>query len=105
MNIEFYRTGFMTSKGKLIRAILFPKPIHFRFYSRFYADKIAVIKIENTFQEPPNRLFYIHSILLRKSFHPYFPAALTSTTAFAQRSLLAKKIFCLHSKHKTKTTF
>jgi len=23
----------MTSKGKLIRAILFPKPIHFRFYA------------------------------------------------------------------------
>ncbi len=23
----------MTSKGELIRAILFPKPIHFRFYA------------------------------------------------------------------------
>jgi hypothetical protein len=30
--------GFMTSKGELIRAILFPKPIHFRFY----ADLIQV---------------------------------------------------------------
>lgn len=28
----------MTNKGKLIRAILFPKPIHFRFY----ADLIKV---------------------------------------------------------------
>ena len=28
----------MTSKGELIRAILFPKPIHFRFY----ADLIQV---------------------------------------------------------------
>ena len=40
MNIECHITGFMTSKGKLIRAILFPKPIHFRFYSRFYADLV-----------------------------------------------------------------
>ena len=32
MNIECHITGFMTSKGKPIRAILFPKPINFRFY-------------------------------------------------------------------------
>lgn len=27
------KLGYMTSKGELIRAILFPKPIHFRFYT------------------------------------------------------------------------
>jgi hypothetical protein len=31
--LEWKIKGFMTSKGKLIRAILFPKPIHFRFYT------------------------------------------------------------------------
>lgn len=31
--LEWKIKGFMKSKGKLIRAILFPKPIHFRFFT------------------------------------------------------------------------
>ncbi|GFT04338.1 probable cation-transporting ATPase 13A3, partial [Nephila pilipes] len=31
-----YRTGFTTSKGELVRAILFPKPINFKLYSELF---------------------------------------------------------------------
>ena len=27
------RTGFLTTKGNLVRDILYPKPIHFEFYT------------------------------------------------------------------------
>ena len=30
--MRYVSKGYMTCKGELIRAILFPKPIHFRFY-------------------------------------------------------------------------
>ena len=35
----------MTSKGELVRAILFPKPIHFRFYTDLVQVTVLFIVI------------------------------------------------------------
>ena len=39
------RTGFRTSKGELVRAILFPKPIEFRFNTDLYKYILALALI------------------------------------------------------------
>lgn len=39
------RTGFRTSKGELIRAILYPKPIEFRFNTDLYKYIMALVII------------------------------------------------------------
>ncbi|EFX66261.1 hypothetical protein DAPPUDRAFT_64891, partial [Daphnia pulex] len=104
------RTGFMTSKGKLIRAILFPKPIHFRFYTDLV--KVAALcfilglggMIYSIYTWIRNggttKQIILHSLdIVTFVVPPLLPAALTATTSFAQRRLLSKKIYCLNAKH------
>ena len=35
MNAIMYRSGFMTTKGELVRSILFPPPLDFQFHRDF----------------------------------------------------------------------
>ena len=59
-------------------------------------DKIAVIKIKNTFQGTTKQII-LHSLdIVTYVVPPILPAALTATIAFAERRLLPKKIFYLN---------
>ncbi|MEL7309576.1 MAG: hypothetical protein AAGK05_18135 [Pseudomonadota bacterium] len=40
-----YRTGFLTGKGELVRSIMFPKPIEFKFNR----DAVSYVKVLSVF--------------------------------------------------------
>ncbi|KAL8882788.1 MAG: hypothetical protein Q9198_000281, partial [Flavoplaca austrocitrina] len=70
------RTGFSTTKGALVRSMLFPKPSGFKFYKdafRYITVMAAVAGI----------------------VPPALPATLTIGTNFALSRLKIKKIFCI----------
>lgn len=104
------RTGFMTTKGELVRAILFPPPLDFQFHSDFLKSIYVFLSLGligmayslymwisngGTIQE-----CLLNSLdILTFVVPPILPAALTANNAFAQKRLQKMGIFCLHSKH------
>ena len=104
------RTGFMTAKGELMRRILHPKPIQFRFYT----DLVQVATLFLFFGLGGmiySMYTWIHNGATVKEVilnsldivtfvvPPMLPAALTATTFFAQKRLKSRRIFCLSAKH------
>ena len=100
------RTGFSTSKGELIRSILFPKPMDFKFYR----DSIRFICV--LFMCAMAGMSYcaylyitrgssVSTILLRTLdvitivVPPALPAAMTVGTVYAQSRLKKQGIFCI----------
>jgi len=100
------RTGFSTSKGELIRSILFPKPMDFKFYQdsiRFILVLFCVAAIGMTY------CVYVYvergsdlSIILLRTLDvitivvpPALPAAMTVGTVYAQSRLRKQGIFCI----------
>ena len=100
----------MTTKGELIRAIIFPKPMSFRFYQDliqvvmlffFFALGGMIYTFTTWLQHgATTKQIILHSLdIVTFVVPPFLPAALTAAQSFARNRLKKKKIFCLSSKH------
>lgn len=100
------RTGFNTTKGALVRSMLFPKPSGFKFYrdSFRYISVMACVAILGFTASLVNfirlglewHLIVIRALdLITIVVPPALPATLTIGTSFALRRLKAKQIFCI----------
>lgn len=100
------RTGFDTTKGALVRSMLFPKPSGFKFYRdsfRYIAvmGGVALLGFIASFINFVRLGLAWHLIIVRALdlitivVPPALPATLTIGTNFALSRLKAKKIFCI----------
>ena len=100
------RTGFETARGDLIRSILFPKPMDFKFYRdsmRFIMllFGIAAVGMCYCVYVYINRGSFAGTIIKRCLdiitivVPPALPAAMTVGTYYAQNRLKKTKIFCI----------
>ncbi|KAL3321032.1 hypothetical protein Ciccas_000270 [Cichlidogyrus casuarinus] len=101
------RTGFKTTRGELIRGILFPKPIEFQFnndarqFVIFLACLAAIGFFASIFLMVRVHLGYFTIIkraldLITVIVPPALPVAMTVGVVFAQRRLKKKSLFCVH---------
>ncbi|XP_077866411.1 polyamine-transporting ATPase 13A3 [Saccoglossus kowalevskii] len=100
------RTGFSTSKGTLVRSILYPKPMDFKLYRdamRFIGvlASIAAIGFVLIITVKIMKKATVKDIIIKAldiftiAVPPALPAALTIGMVFAQRRLKKKGIFCI----------
>lgn len=100
------RTGFNTTKGALVRSMLFPKPSGFKFYRdsfRYISVMafIAMIGFVASFINFVHLGLEWHLIVVRALdlitivVPPALPATLTIGTSFALSRLKKKQIFCI----------
>lgn len=100
------RTGFNTSKGELVKSILFPRPIEFRFYedsvkfvSLLFA--VATMGMVYTIQLYKERGADLQTIIVRALdiitivVPPALPLAMTAGQVYSQARLKKKNIFCI----------
>jgi cation-transporting ATPase 13A2 len=100
------RTGFNTTKGALVRSMLFPKPSGFKFYRDSFRyisvmGGIAMIGFVASFVNFVRLKLAWHLIIVRALdlitivVPPALPATLTIGTNFALSRLRKKQIFCI----------
>lgn len=100
------RTGFSTTKGALVRSMLFPKPSSFSFYRDSFRyisvmGGIAMIGFVASFVNFVHLKLAWHLIVVRALdlitivVPPALPATLTIGTNFALSRLRKKQIFCI----------
>ncbi|ROT40887.1 ATPase [Sodiomyces alkalinus F11] len=100
------RTGFSTTKGSLVRSMLFPKPSGFKFYrdSFRYVGVMALVAILGFIVSLVNFIrldLAWHLIVVRAldvitiAVPPALPATLSIGTSFALSRLKKKQIFCI----------
>lgn len=100
------RTAFVTTKGNLVRDILYPRPNKFKFYEDslkfiFSMGLIAVLGFCGTIplmleQDIDTADIVDRSLdLITITVPPALPAAMTVGTAFAIARLKKRKIFCI----------
>ncbi|CAI9735449.1 cation-transporting ATPase 13A3-like isoform X2 [Octopus vulgaris] len=100
------RTGFNTAKGELIRAILFPKPLGFKFYNdalKFLLFLCIVAICGMGYSTYTNMIHHltISKIIIRALdiitivVPPALPAAMTVGMVYAQNRLKKRAIFCI----------
>ncbi|TAQ90389.1 hypothetical protein B7494_g1281 [Chlorociboria aeruginascens] len=100
------RTGFNTTKGALIRSMLFPKPSGFKFYRDSFRyisvmGGIAILGFCASFVNFVRLQLAWHLIIVRALdlitivVPPALPATLTIGTNFALSRLRKKQIFCI----------
>ncbi|KAF7562565.1 hypothetical protein G7046_g1558 [Stylonectria norvegica] len=100
------RTGFSTTKGSLVRSMLFPKPSGFSFYrdSFRYISVMGIIALIGFVASFVNFIrlgIAWHMIIVRALdlitivVPPALPATLTIGTNFALHRLKKKQIFCI----------
>ncbi|KAL6708207.1 hypothetical protein ACN47E_003391 [Coniothyrium glycines] len=100
------RTGFNTTKGALVRSMLFPKPSGFKFYrdSFRYISVMAIIAMIGFVASFINfvhlglewHLIVVRALdLITIVVPPALPATLTIGTSFALSRLKKKQIFCI----------
>ena len=100
------RTGFNTTKGALVRSMLFPKPSGFKFYR----DSFRYISVMACIAGVGFIASFVNFIRLGLQWHlivvraldlitivvpPALPATLTIGTNFALQRLKGKQIFCI----------
>ena len=100
------RTGFNTTKGALVRSMLFPKPFGFKFYR----DSFRYISVMACVAAVGFIASFINFVRLRMAWHfiliraldlitivvpPALPATLTIGTNFALSRLRKRNIFCI----------
>lgn len=100
------RTGFNTTKGSLVRSMLFPKPSGFKFYrdSFRYISVMACIAMLGFIASLINfiRLGIAWHLIIVRALDlitivvpPALPATLTIGTNFALSRLKKKQVFCI----------
>lgn len=100
------RTGFNTTKGALVRSMLFPKPTGFKFYedSFKYIGFMTLIALAGFVFSAINfiKLGLDYKIIILRALDiitivvpPALPATLTIGTSFALSRLRHKQIFCI----------
>lgn len=100
------RTGFETSKGELVKSILFPQPIGFRFYEDSIKFVMALFCIAGFGMIYCVKLYVsrntdIETIVLRTLdiitivIPPALPLAMTAGTVYSQARLRKLNIFCI----------
>ncbi|MCJ1310192.1 hypothetical protein MMC25_003853 [Agyrium rufum] len=100
------RTGFNTTKGALVRSMLFPKPSGFKFYR----DSFRYISVMGMVAGVGFLASFVNFVRLHLAWHliivraldlvtivvpPALPATLTIGTNFALSRLKKKSIFCI----------
>jgi cation-transporting ATPase 13A2 len=100
------RTGFNTTKGALVRSMLFPKPSGFKFYR----DSFRYISVMGGIAAVGFIASFVNFVRLHLAFHliivraldlitivvpPALPATLTIGTNFALSRLRKKEIYCI----------
>jgi len=100
------RTGFATTKGALLRSMLFPKPVGFKFYedSFKYIGFMTIIACFGFIFSTINfvklglstRIIILRALdIITIVVPPALPATLTIGTSFALSRLRKKDIFCI----------
>ncbi|CAH2356001.1 vacuolar cation-transporting ATPase Ypk9p [[Candida] railenensis] len=100
------KTGFNTTKGSLVRSMLFPKPVGFKFYedSFKYIGFMAIIAALGFIYSTYNfiqigldkKVMVLRALdIITIVVPPALPATLTIGTTFAINRLKAKQIFCI----------
>ncbi|XP_052286292.1 polyamine-transporting ATPase 13A3-like isoform X2 [Dreissena polymorpha] len=100
------RTGFSTAKGELVRGILYPKPLGFKFYRdafRFvmFLALVALIGMGYSvythieLHASPEKIIIRVLDVITIIVPPALPAAMTVGTVYAQSRLKKKQIFCI----------
>ncbi|XP_017370097.1 probable cation-transporting ATPase 13A3 isoform X1 [Cebus imitator] len=100
------RTGFSTSKGQLVRSILYPKPTDFKLYRDAYLFLLCLVAvagigfiytiINSILNEVEIGIIIIESLdIITITVPPALPAAMTAGIVYAQRRLKKIGIFCI----------
>ncbi|KAG0668265.1 Vacuolar cation-transporting ATPase [Maudiozyma exigua] len=100
------RTGFSTTKGSLVRSMVFPKPVGFKFYrdSFKYIGVMTVVAMLGFFFSwlqfvklgLDKRTMILRALdIITIVVPPALPATLTIGTSFALNRLKKKGIFCI----------
>lgn len=100
------RTGFSTSKGQLVRSILYPKPTDFKLYRDAYLFLLCLVVVagigfiytivNSILNEKEVQEIIIKSLdIITITVPPALPAAMTAGIVYAQRRLKKVGIFCI----------
>lgn len=100
------KTGFNTTKGSLVRSMLFPKPVGFKFYEdsfKYIGFMALIAAIGFTYSTYnfiklglPKKLMLLRALdIITIVVPPALPATLTIGTTFAVNRLKKLQIFCI----------
>ncbi|XP_073434761.1 probable cation-transporting ATPase 13A5 [Dendrobates tinctorius] len=100
------RTGFNTTKGDMVRSILYPKPLNFKLHRDvkwffIFLGFLAVVGILYAViifaqrKVSAGRIIVESLVLLTSAICPIIPAALTVGILYGQSRLKKKTIFCI----------
>ncbi|XP_043926231.1 polyamine-transporting ATPase 13A3 [Protopterus annectens] len=100
------RTGFSTSKGQLVRSILYPRPTDFKLYRDAYLFLLCLVLVaavgfiytivNSILNKVPAGTIIVESLdIITITVPPALPAAMTAGIVYAQRRLKKIGIFCI----------